>query len=329
MKPEPALEIPQGVVRFYNFLPAGNPFADEVLGGFSRPQKAIAPRYFLDQQGAELFASLCEQPEYYLLRAEIAILRENMDAILQFAGTGAELIEFRSGIGVQTAVLAEYLRPLVYVPVELDQGILERASRELAELHPWLNLSGMRADVRHPLVLPEFAGLPIRKKIAFMSGSMIGGFAPDEAVAVLRNARRLVGTGGVLLAGVDPGKGRKALESAYNDARGLNARMHLNLLGRINRELNGDFQPGRFSYRADYEAAAGRVVMRLESRYAQFAHVAGRRFDFAPGEIVETGFAHQYSDAEFQSLAHQAGFAPEAVWADTAKQFSIHGMIAA
>jgi len=299
-----------------------------VLAGFSRPQKAVAPRFFLDEQGAELYAALCEQPEYYPVRSEAGILRENLAAIVQFIGTGAEYIELRAGIGLQTAILAERLRPLVYVPIEIDRGMLERASRELADLFPWLNVSGMRADFRRPLVLPEFAGLPIRKKVVFLSGSVTGSLAPDETVAVLRNMRQLVGTGGVLLAGVDPCKRRKALESAYNDAQGINARMHLNLLARINRELGGDFQAGRFAYRADYDAALGRVSMRLESRYAQFAHIAGKRFNFAPGETVETGVAWQYSTEEFQAIVREAGFEPETVWTDAAQHFSVHGMTA-
>jgi len=328
MKPEPAPEMQHGVVRFYNFLPLGNPFLEAVLAGFSRLQKAIAPGFFFDAQGARLFAALCEQPGYYLLRTEVGILRQNMAAILQFIGAGVELIEFRAGIGVQAAVLAEQLRPLVYVPVDLDGGILERASRELAELYPWLNISGMRADVKRSLVLPKFAGLPIRRKLAFLPGAMIGSFAPEEAVAVLQNARRLVGAGGVLLASVDAGKGREELESAYNDAGGLNARMHLNLLARINRELGGDFQSGRFSYRADCDSALGLVSMRIESRYAQFAHVAGRRFDFAPGEALETGIACQYSDEQFQAMAQRAGFALDSIWTDAAQRFSIYGMIA-
>jgi dimethylhistidine N-methyltransferase len=328
MNPDPAPEFPQGVVRFYNFLPPGDPFRDEVLAGFSQPHKRIAPRYFFDERGAVLFAALCEQPEFYPVRSESSVLRENLAAIVQFIGTGSEYIEFRAGIGFQTAILAEPLSPLVYVPIDVDGGMLERASRELADLYPWLNVSGMRADFRQALVLPEFVGLPIRRKLIYLSGSLTGSFAPDEIVAVLRNARQLVGAGGVLLAGVDPGKRRKVLEATYNDAKGLNSRMHLNLLERVNRELGGDFQAGRFAYRAEYEATLGRVVMRLESLYAQFAHIAGKRFDFAPGETIETGAAWQYSTEEFQAMAQQAGFSPGTVWTDAAKQFSVHGMMA-
>lgn len=328
MTTDPAPEVPHGVVRFYNFLPAGNPFLDDVLAGLSRRQKRISPRYFFDQAGAQLYTAACEQPECYLVRAEVGILRDNLAAIVEFIGPAAELIELRTGIGVQTALLIEQLRPVVYVPVDIDGRMLEAASGELAELFPWLNISGMRGDFCLPLALPEFVGLPIRRKVVFLPGSVIGGFTPDEALEVLSNARQLAGTGDVLLAGVDLKKNGKTIESAYNDANGVNAALHLNLLARINRELEGDFQPERFTYRAFRDRSMGRISMVLESRYSQFAHVGGRRFDFSVDETIATGIAYQYAEAEFQALARAAGFASQAVWTDAAQLFSIHGMTA-
>lgn len=328
MTPEPALEVPRGVVRFYNFLAENNRFLDDVLAGLGRLQKCIPRGYFCDEQGAQLVAALFDQPEWYLMQAEVAILRDNLAAIVQFIGPEAELIELRAGIGVQTALLVEPLRPLVYVPIEIDARVLEASSRELAALYPWLNISGMRADFARPLALPEFVGLPIRRKAVFLPGSVIGGFEPDAAADVLRNARQLVGTGGALLAGVDLKKDGKTIESAYIDANGINAGLHRNLLTRINRELEGDFQPGRFAYHAYYDDAKGCVMMYLESLYSQFARVGGRRFDFALNEPIDTGIAYQYAQAEFQALAREAGFASQTVWTDAARMFSVHGMIA-
>ena len=328
MQPEPIPDVSRGVVRFYNFLPQGNLFLDDVLAGLSQLQKRISPRYFYDERGSQLFAAVCEQPERYLLRAEIAILRDNLAAIVQFIGPEAELIELRTGIGVQTALLVEQLRPLVYVPIDIDRRMLEAASGELAVLFPWLNISGMRADFSRPLALPKFVGLPIRKKVIFLPGSLIGGFTPDDALDVLHNARKLAGTGDVLLAGVDLKKDGKTIESAYSDANGMNAALHLNLLARINRELKGNFQPGRFAYHAFHDRTKGCVTMYLESLYSQFAHVGGRRFDFARNETIDTGIAYQHSEAEFQALARHAGFASQTVWTDAAQMFSIHGMIA-
>ena len=328
MKPAPIPDSPRGVVRFYNFLQRDNPFLDDVLAGLSQLQKRISPRYYYDERGSQLFAAVCEQPECYLLREETAILRDNLAAIVQLIGPEAELIELRTGIGVQTALLVGQLRPLVYVPIDIDGRTLEAASGELAERFPWLNISGMRADVSRPLALPEFVGLPIRRKVIFLPGSVIGSFTPDEALELLRNARRLAGTGDALLAAVDLKKDGKTIESAYNDAIGMNAALHLNLLARINRELEGNFQPGRFAYHAFHDRTKGCVTMYLESLYSQFVHVGGRRFDFAANETMDTGIAYQYSQAEFQALGRQARFVSQTVWTDAAGMFSIHGMIA-
>jgi len=328
MKAQPVPEVPFGVVRFYNYLAQGNSFRDDVLAGLLQLPKRISPGYFYDERGSELFAAVCGQPGCYLLRSEIAILRDNLAAIAQFIGPEAELIELRTGIGVQTALLIEQLRPLVYVPIDVDGRMLEAASGKLADAFPWLNISGMRADFRRPLALPEFVGLPVRKKVISLPGSVIGGFTPDEALDILRNARQLAGSGDVLLAGVDLKKDGKTIESAYCDANGMNAELNLNLLARINRELAGDFQPGRFAYHAFHDRAKGCVTMYLQSLYSQFAHVGGRRFDFAANETMDTGIAYQYSEAEFQALARQAGFASQAFWTDAARMFSIHGMIA-
>lgn len=326
--PESAPEAVRGVVRFYNFLAEDHRFLDDVLAGLGQLQKRIPPGHFYDERGAQLYAAACEQPEWYLLPAEVAILRDNLDAIVQFVGPEAELIEPRSGIGVQTAILVERLRPSVYVPIDLDARMLEATAHELADLFPWLNISGMRAAFERPLVLPEFVGLPIRKKAVFLPGSLIGAYTPDAAIEILGNARQMVGTGGVLVAGVDRKKDGKTIESAYIDAGGSQAALHKNLLVRINRELGGDFQPGRFAYHAYYDDARSCVTMYLESLYSQFARIGGRRFDFALHETVDTGTAYQYAEAEFQALAREARFASQTVWTDAAQMFSIHGMIA-
>ena len=328
MNRQPTAEIPRGVVRFYNFLPGGNPFLDDVLHGLAQPQKSIPPKYFYDAQGSRLFEAICEQPEYYPTRTEMAILREHLAEMAQFIGPDVELIEFGSGAGIKTRILVERLRPLLYVPVDIDEDTLKSASKQLARLFPWLNITGMCADYARALELPEFVGLPIGRKAVFFPGSTIGNFTPEEALGFLQQTRRLAGTGGALLIGVDLKKDKPTLDAAYDDAKGVTAEFNLNLLARINRELGGDFQTRRFGHRAFYDEAKGRVEMHLESLYSQFAHVAGLRFDFAPGETIHTEVSCKYTVSEFQALARRAGFVLESVWTDPAQMFSVHGMIA-
>src|SRR5712664_3592793 len=237
MNPEPSPQPPApGVVRFYSFLPGGERLLEDVLAGLALPKKSIPPKYFYDEQGCRLFEAICELPEYYLTRTEIAI------------------------------------------------DTLRTSSNELARRFPFLNIVGICADHTRPLALPEFVGVPIRKKAVFFPGSTIGNFTPSEALAFLKQARKMAGAGGILLVGVDLKKDKATLDAAYADPRGATAQFNLNLLRRINRELAADFQVKRFRHRAFYEPIMGRVEMHLESLYSQFVHVAGRRFDFAPGE---------------------------------------------
>src|SRR5262249_32262235 len=134
----------------------------------------------------------------------------------------------------------------------------------------------------------------------FFPGSTVGNFTPPDALQFLKQVRRAVGAGGALLIGVDLRKDKATLDAAYADAKGVTARFNLNLLQRINRELGADFQLNRFRHKAFYDPILGRVEMHLESLYAQIAHVAGQRFNFAPGETIHTEISCKYSIAEFQ-----------------------------
>jgi dimethylhistidine N-methyltransferase len=317
------------VVRFYSFLPRGQTLLEDVLAGLALPQKSIPPKYFYDEQGCRLFEAICELPEYYLTRTETAILRANIAEIAQFVGPEAELIEFGSGVQAKTRILIQALQTQLYVPVDIAIDTLRASSSELALRFPFLNIVGICADYTRPLALPTFAGVPIRRKVVFFPGSTIGNFTPAEALAFLKQARKAVGSGGILLIGVDLKKDKATLDAAYADPKGVTAQFNLNLLYRINRELKADFQVNRFRHKAFYDPVMGRIEMHLESLYSQFAHVAGRRFDFAPGETIHTEISCKYSIAEFQELGKRAGFTPEKVWTDPEQLFSVHGMVAA
>jgi dimethylhistidine N-methyltransferase len=330
MKPEPTPQpLAPGVVRFYSFLPRAEHLHEDVLAGLALPQKSIPPKYFYDEEGCRLFEAICELPEYYLTRTETAILRGNIADIVQFVGPDAELIEYGSGVQAKTRILIQALQTRLYVPIDIAMDTLRASSIELAARFPWLNVVGICADYSRPLALPEFAGVPIRRKVAFFPGSTVGNFTPAEALQFLKQARRAVGAGGALLIGVDLKKDKATLDAAYADAKGVTARFNLNLLQRINRELGGDFQMNRFRHKAFYEPSQGRVEMHLESLHAQIAHVAGQRFNFAPGETIHTEISCKYSIAEFQELGKRAGFSPEKAWTDPEQLFSVHGMVAA
>jgi dimethylhistidine N-methyltransferase len=324
---QPQQRRAQGVVRFYDFLPEGDSFLDDVLKGLARPQKTLPPKYFYDERGCELFEQICELPEYYPTRTELAIMREHAGAMAKFLGPDCQLIEFGSGSSRKTRILIEQLQPPLYVPIDIADEAMRRAAEGLARAFPWLNIIGVCADYTRPLTLPEFVGVPIGRKAVYFPGSTIGNFTPHEAIGFLQLARRMVGPGGALLIGVDLKKDKKMLDAAYDDAAGVTAAFNLNLLARINRELGGDFQLRRFFHKAFYDEAKGWIEMHIESLASQFAHVGGTRFRFSAGETIHTEISCKYSVEEFRAVAHYGGFEPDQTWIDTSNLFSVHGMI--
>ncbi|MGP1676538.1 MAG: L-histidine N(alpha)-methyltransferase [Burkholderiales bacterium] len=317
-----------GVVRFYNFLPGGAFFLGEVLAGLARPRKALPPKYFYDAQGCALFEQMCELPGYYPARAELAIMREHGAAMAKFLGPRCQLIGLGSCSSRKTRILIERLQPPLYVPIDIDGEMMRSDAAAMARLFPELNINGVCADYTKLLMLPEFVGVPIRKKAVYCPGSTVGNFTAQEAVEFLQFARRTVGSGGALLIGVDLKKDKLALDAGCNDAAGVTAAFNLNRLARINRELGGDFQPQRFRHRVHHDADRGWVEMHIESLASQFVHVGGERFGFSRGETLLTGISCSYSVDEWRALAQRAGFAPAHTWIDAANRFSVHGMIA-
>ena len=169
------------------------------------------------------------------------------------------------------------------------------------------------------LQLPPPAG----RRVGFYPGSSIGNFEPPQAVRLLERYRRWLRGGGLLI-GVDLVKSPALLHAAYNDAQGVTAAFNLNLLARANRELGADFDLAAWEHAAHYQPSLQRIEMHLVSRRAQQVRLGGERFDFDEGESIHTENSYKYSVAGFQALARHAGWAPQAVWLDGARRFSLH-----
>jgi dimethylhistidine N-methyltransferase len=304
-------------VRFIDFAPADN-FSTDVLSGLSAAQKSIPPKYFYDERGSQLFEAICELPEYYLTRAEISLLQVHAPEIAQLIAKDCALIEYGSGVSRKTRILIEAARPAVYMPIDIARESLEQSSARLAGDYPWLEIHAIWGDYSLPLALPE---VPARK-VVFFPGSTIGNFTPDDALAFLRNCWKIAAPGGAMIVGVDLKKPEALLNAAYDDAQGVTAAFNLNLLTRINRELNGNFNVDQFRHRAFYNPAASRVEMHLESEIPQSAMVGDHTFRFAKRETIHTENSYKYAVSEFQQLARASGFDPVRSWSDAL--FSIH-----
>jgi dimethylhistidine N-methyltransferase len=311
-------------VAFHDLGPDEESFRDAVLAGLAREPKTLPCKFFYDERGSALFEAICAVPEYYLTRTEIAILEQYAGEIAGHIGPHGRLIELGSGASQKVRILLAALdSPAAYVPVDISRERLREAAAELAADFPGLPVIAVCADYTRPFALPPLPG-PTGKRVGFFPGSTIGNFEPDGVVRFLRNCAELLGRGGEMLIGVDLKKDPAILEAAYNDRAGINAAFNLNLLERIDRELDGDIDVARFAHRAFYNEPKGRMELYVESLAEQSATIAGREFRFAAGERIHTENSYKYAIDEFQGLAGRAGFRPVHTWTDENALFSVH-----
>ena len=312
---------------FHDLNPEAGRFHDDVIAGLSRPQKSLPPKYFYDARGCALFEAICELPEYYLTRAEIALILAHAGDMARRLGPGCALIEYGSGDGRKTRILIGALSPVAYLPIDIAREQLNATAAEMAREFPRLRVVAVCADYSRPLALPELDALRARRRVLYFPGSTIGNLTPSEAAGFLAGAREQLGAGGGLMIGVDLKKDPARLDAAYNDARGITAAFNLNLLARINRELGADFDLDAFRHRAFYNEAGGRIEMHLVSAKVQDVTIGGHAIPFREGETIHTENSYKYSIREFQDLAAAAGLAPVECWLDPERLFSVHHLV--
>jgi len=296
----------------------------EVLHGLNMGVKMLPPKLFYDAVGAALFERITELPEYYLTRAELEVVRTHARDVATLAGEHCALIEYGSGAGVKVRLLLDAFafenHPLAaYVPIDISREQLAEVASHIAAEYPNLPVHPVCADYTAPLRLPD---LPQRaRRVAFFPGSTIGNFHPIEASAFLRRVRRTVADDGVLVLGVDRRKDAATLDAAYDDAAGVTAAFNLNMLRRLNGELQADFDLGRFRHPAFFNETASRGEMHLLSLQAQVVHVAGERVAFQAGESIWTESSYKYDRETLDTLVTSAGFRMTRLWTDAAERF--------
>ena len=311
-------------IEFHDLHPTPADFAAEVLAGLRRRPRYIPPKFFYDARGSQLFDQITALPEYYLTRAEVEVLTANAQEIARRVGTGSLLVEPGGGSCAKVRILLEGLRPCAYVPMDISREHLRAAAEQVAAEFPWLEVHASCTDFTRAMTLPDSAPEPKGPRVAFFPGSSIGNFDPEGAVGFLAAVAELVGPGGFLLIGADRKKDKAILDAAYDDAAGVTAAFNLNLLERMNRELDADFDRPAWRHRAFYDEAKGRIEMHLVSLRPQTVHVAGEAFAFEAGETIHTENSYKYGIEEFQALAARAGFRPDAVWTDSRGLFAVH-----
>jgi len=312
-----------GAALRYEPVEEESSFARDVIAGLSARPKRLSPKYFYDEVGAKLFEQITALPEYYPTRCELDLLRDRAPDLARFFPPASALIEFGSGSSKKVRILLAAAPTIAaYVPVDISSEMLVQEAEDLRRDYPQLAVLPVEADFTRPFSLPAAAAGVAH--VGFFPGSTIGNFEPHEACSFLRHAGRMLGRGATLIIGIDLVKDSRILNAAYNDRAGVTAEFNLNLLERINRELDGDLDLDRFEHVAFYNEAEGRIEIYIRSLANQEAWIAGTHIHFAKGELIHTEYSYKYSVPEFQALAAHAGFRPVDTWTDPAELFSVH-----
>lgn len=296
-------------------------FRADVLQGLAARPRAIPARWFYDRRGSELFEAITGLPEYYLTRAERAILTQAGPPIAAHVGPGRAVVEFGSGSSAKTPLLLRAVDPAAYVPVDISGEFLRASAASLADQFPGLPVLAVEADFLHTVTLPrQIAAAP---KLGFFPGSTIGNVTPEVAVDLLRAMRASLGTGAMLLIGMDRVKSLDMLLPAYDDTQGVTAAFNLNLAARINRELAGTIPLDALRHVVRWNEPLARIEMHLEAMRDIAFTVAGRDFAMAAGETIHTENSHKYDARAARLLLAAGGWTPIGEWSDEEARFAV------
>ena len=296
-------------------------FRADVLNGLSEPIPAIPARWFYDRRGSELFDEITRLPAYYPTRIETALLETRMPEIARLAAPSCAVIEFGAGSATKTPILLREVQPKAYVPIDISGDYLRESADVVDRDFPDIAVYPVEADFTKEVQLPAtIEGLP---RLGFFPGSTIGNFVPQSATDLLRHFRNILGTGARLLIGMDRMKGVERLIAAYDDPEGVTAEFNLNLLRRINRELDADIPIDAFRHQARWNDMLGRIEMHLvATRDVEFT-IEDKRFSFRNGQSIHTENSHKYGPRGARLLLLAGGWTPIAEWTDEDEDFAL------
>jgi L-histidine N-alpha-methyltransferase len=309
---------------------ASSPVAVEVLNGLTEHPKTLSPWLFYDQAGSQLFEEITELPEYYVTRTERNILAEHAEEIVTAAAGGRDLsmIELGAGTATKTGLLLDAAVGLqgcvTYYPIDVSETALEEARTRLEAEIPEVTVEPIVADYTEGM--RQNSASHTGRKLVLYIGSSIGNFSPADALQVLRGVRAQLLPGDSLLLGTDMVKDVDTLLAAYDDAAGVTAKFNKNILVRINRELDANFNPKLFCHRARWNQQHSRIEMHLESLLSQ--KITLRALDlevrFARGETIHTENSYKFTDERVVALLARAGFKLRQQWTDPNHWFTVY-----
>lgn len=300
-------------------------FAVEVQSGLSKKEKTIPSKFLYDKKGSELFDEICELEEYYLTKKELEILDSFKNEFGSHLDGQYSLVELGSGSAIKTRHIFDILSSrqdrIEYYPIDISD-VIEESSQRLQEEFENLHITGIVDQYESGL---EHVQKMEGKKIIAFFGSSIGNFDQHDAVEFLKTIHDSINKEDLFLAGFDLVKEKDVLESAYNDSRGTTAEFNLNILRRINRELEGRFPVEKFEHFSFYNHEKKRIEMHLRSKTDQTVEIpkARLRLEFKTGETIRTEYSHKFTIPQIKEMARLSGFKVKHIWTDMQEYFAL------
>ena len=301
-------------------------FAEEISFSLNQISKFINPKFFYDKKGSELFESICLLPEYYPTRTEISILKKLKYNLPSYLDENINLVELGSGTSVKTRLILDIFTKLQpkteYFPIDISE-ILTESSEQLLKDYDTLHITGIIDTYEGGL---EFLkSYDDKKNLILFLGSSFGNFTPDDGKLFLGKIFSTMKSGDLFLIGLDLVKNKNILESAYDDSTGITAKFNLNVLSRINDELDADFDINNFSHYSTYNENDQRIEMNLKSLVSQSVIIAKSNLslNLDKDELIHTEYSHKYYISQIKKLLSDVGFEFKNMWLDDEKYFSL------
>ena len=303
-------------------------FRADVELGLSSSPKSIPPKYFYDEQGSRLFEQITRLEAYYPTRTEASILSDHGLEVIDAMGEAVTIVELGSGSSTKTRLLLDILahrqQRVDYIPIDISPTVVTQFGEQLLADYPMLHIRGLICDYHQALdALKEEPG---QRRLFLFLGSSLGNYHPHQATELLQEIRAAMADHDRLLLGLDLKKDPEVLHLAYNDPEGVTAAFNLNLLERINRELEGRFELERFAHKALYNLEEGRIEMYLESMMHQLIPIKamGRSFSFRQGETIHTENSYKFDRQRLENILGQCDLKIERQFLDHRQWFSVN-----
>ncbi|HZQ18116.1 MAG TPA: L-histidine N(alpha)-methyltransferase [Terriglobales bacterium] len=305
-------------------LPA---YTEEVVRGLMSKPKTLPCKLFYDDRGSQLFEDITRLPEYYLTRTELEILQNYSHQIAQAVDPSSSIVELGAGTATKTATLLRALARkqmrVKYFPVDISAGALNDAKERLQEECTSAVIRPMIADFSNGFHF--LRDVPGRKLVLYL-GSSIGNFDWNDAIGMLRKVRDQLSSGDTLLLGTDMVKAESILVPAYDDSQDVTAEFNKNILVRLNRELDANFDLDSFRHIAEWNALPSRMEIYIESARKQTVLLRSLRTNihFRAGERIHTENSYKYTLETVERMLCVSGFKLEKTWFDAREWFGLH-----